>query len=77
MLLGFKIMGDFGATIAIPVVLFVWTAGKLESKYGGAPWLTIVAFVLAGLLTGYIINKKAKKYGQEYEKIGNSEKPKT
>ena len=74
MLMGFRIVGDFGATIAIPVVVFVLIAQKLESKYGGSPWLTVIAFVLAGLLTGYIINKKAKEYGQEYKKLNDFRK---
>jgi hypothetical protein len=74
MSLGFKIVGDFGATIAIPVVVFVVIAQKLEAKYGGAPWFTVSAFILAALLTGYIINKKAKEYGQEYKKLGDSKK---
>ena len=73
-LLAFKIVGDFGASIAIPVVVSVLIAQKLESKYGGSPWLTVIAFVLAGLLTGYIINKKAKEYGEEYKKLNASEK---
>lgn len=74
MLMGFRIVGDFGATIAIPVVVFVLIAQKLEGKYGGGPWPTITAFILAGLLTGYIINKKAKEYGQEYKKLNDSQK---
>lgn len=76
MLMGFKIVGDFGATIAIPVVVFVLIAQKLEAKYGGGPWLTITAFILSALLTGYIIRKKAIEYGQEYKKLVDSEKQK-
>lgn len=73
-LLGFKIVGDFGATIALPVVLFVVIAQKLEGKYGGAPWLTVIGFILAAGLTAKLIVKKAKAYGQEYQKL---EKDKT
>lgn len=74
MLMGFRIVGDFGATIAIPVILFVFIAQKLEAKYGGAPWFTVIAFILSGLLTGYIINKKAKEYGREYHKLNEDKK---
>ena len=74
MLMGFRIVGDFGATIAIPVVVSVLVAQKLESKYGGAPLITIIGFILAGLLTGYIVNKKAKEYGQEYKKLSDLKK---
>jgi len=70
-LLGFKIVGDFGATIALPVVLFVIIAQKLEGKYGGAPWLTIGAFALAAGLTTKLIIKKAKAYDKEYKKLNH------
>ena len=77
MLLGSKIIGDFGATIAVPVVLFVLIAQWLEGKYGGAPYITIVAFVCAALLTVKIIIKRAKEYGKQYEAINNLNKEKT
>ncbi|OGH60115.1 MAG: hypothetical protein A2725_00505 [Candidatus Magasanikbacteria bacterium RIFCSPHIGHO2_01_FULL_33_34] len=70
-LLGFKIVGDFGAIIAIPVVVFVLIAQWLEGKYGGSPYITITAFVFASVLTAYMIKKKAKEYGAEYEKLNN------
>ncbi len=72
MILGLKIVGDFGATIAVPVVLFVLFGQWLEKKYGFAPWPTVIAFVLAAVLSGYMIYKKAKQYNQEYYNI---EKP--
>ncbi|MDP2685445.1 MAG: AtpZ/AtpI family protein [bacterium] len=71
MLLGFKITGDFGATIAVPVVLFVVIAQWLEGKYGHGPWLTIIAFLLATLVTAKMIIKKAKQYGEEYQALGD------
>ncbi len=69
MLLGLKIVGDFGATIAIPVVAFVLIAQWLEGKYGYGSWLTVVAFILAAALTTKMIVKKAKEYGKQYQKI--------
>jgi len=71
-MLAFRIIGDFGAIIAVPVILFVLVAQWVEGKYGGEPWLTILAFVLAGLLTAKMIIKKAKEYGKKYEEIGKS-----
>lgn len=62
-------MGDFGVTIAIPVVLFVYCAQYLRETYNIGAWLTVVAFVLAAVLSGYTIWKKAKKYGKEYNDI--------
>lgn len=75
-LLGFKIVGDFGVSIAVPVVVFVLLAQYLEGRFGGAPYITIIAFVCAALLTAKIIRKKAKEYGKEYEAIGKLEQGK-
>lgn len=74
MLLGFKIVGDFGATIAVPVVLFVWIAQRLEGKYGGEPWLTLIAFILSAGITIKLIVKKAKEYDREYKKLNELKK---
>ncbi len=68
-MLGMQIIGDFGATIAIPVVLFVLIGQWLEGKYGHAPWFTVGAFVLAALLSGKMIYTKAKEYGRKYQEI--------
>lgn len=67
MLLGLRIAGDFGATIAVPIVIFVIIGQWLEGRYGHAPWFTISAFVLSAVLSGISIYKKAKKYGEEYK----------
>ncbi len=68
-LFAFKIIGDFGASIAIPVVVLVLIGQYFDKKYETSPWLTILAFVLAALISGSIIYKKAKKYGEEYKKL--------
>lgn len=64
-----KIVGDFGASIAVPVVLFVLFGQYLDDKYGRGPLFTVIGFVLAALISARIIYKKAKKYGQEYQKM--------
>lgn len=69
MLLGFRITGDFGATIAVPIVVFVIIGQWLDGKYDKSPWFTILAFVLAALLSGRLIYKKAKEYGKEYKDL--------
>ncbi|OGH71384.1 MAG: hypothetical protein A2921_04630 [Candidatus Magasanikbacteria bacterium RIFCSPLOWO2_01_FULL_43_20b] len=68
-LLGLRIAGDFGATIAAPVIIFVLVGQWLDGKYDKAPWLTVVSFLLAALLSGRMIYKKAKKYGKQFQEI--------
>ncbi|MFA7315167.1 MAG: AtpZ/AtpI family protein [Candidatus Magasanikbacteria bacterium] len=68
-MLGLRIVGDFGAIIAVPIIVFVFIGQWLEGKYGHAPWFTISAFVLAAFLSGKMIYKKAKQYGEEYKKL--------
>lgn len=68
-LLAMRIVGDFGASLAVPVVLFVLVGQWLDEKYHKSPWFTIAAFVLAAAISGKIIYQKAKKYGEEYQKL--------
>ena len=66
----FRIMGDFGASIAIPVVILVLIGQYLDGRYGKSPLFTILGFVLAALISGRMIYKKARIYGEEYKKLG-------
>lgn len=68
-LFAMRIMGDFGVSIAAPVVIFVLIGQYLDDKYRRSPWFTIAGFVLAAALSGIMIYRKAKKYGQEYERL--------
>jgi len=68
-LFALRIIGDFGATIAVPVVIFVLIGQWLDDKYDKSPWFTVGAFVLAAVLSGKMIYKKAKRYGKEYQDI--------
>lgn len=69
MILGLKIAGDFGVSIAVPIILFVLIGQWLDGKYDKSPWFTILGFVLATLISAKIIYKKAKKYGKEYQNL--------
>lgn len=68
-LLGLKIAGDFGATIATPVVVLVMLGQWLDLKYQKTPWFTILGFILSALISAKLIYKKAKKYGEDYKKL--------
>jgi len=69
---GLRIVGDFGASIAIPVVVLVWLAQRLEAKFGHAPYLTITAFVLAAVFSGWSVYRQAKAYAVEYQKLNET-----
>lgn len=68
-LFALRIAGDFGVSIAAPVVIFAWVGQYMDEKYGTRPWLLILGFVLAALLSGIMIYRKAKKYGDIYKKM--------
>ena len=69
MLLGLRIAGDFGATIAVPLVVFVMIGQWLDHRYNVSPSATIAAFALSALASGRMIYKKAKTYGKLYENL--------
>ncbi|MEK7064880.1 MAG: AtpZ/AtpI family protein [Patescibacteria group bacterium] len=66
-----RIIGDFGASIAVPVVVFVLIGQWLDGKYDKSPWFTVLAFATAAVLSGKMIYKKAKRYGDEYQNLDN------
>ena len=66
-----RIVGNFGATIAVPVVLSVLLGQYLDGKYNKSPLFMISGFVVAAVLSGMSIYKKAKRYGSEYQKMTN------
>ncbi len=64
-----RIMGDFGATIAVPAVLGALIGTWLDEKYQKYPLFTVVCLIVAFLATIKIIRKKAQRYGDEYNKL--------
>ncbi|HSR88987.1 MAG TPA: AtpZ/AtpI family protein [Candidatus Udaeobacter sp.] len=76
-LFAFKMLGDFGASIAIPVVVFVLIGQYIDEKYSKSPLFTILGFVLAALSSAKIIYRKAKIYGEEYKKMNDAGKKQT
>lgn len=72
-LLGIKIMGDFGAAIAIPVVALVLVGKWLQTKYGFAPFGIIGGFLIAATVSIITIRKKVKWYSTEYNSLKTPE----
>lgn len=68
-LFAFKIIGDFGATIAVPVVIFAIIGQKLDETWHTRPLMLIVFMALSAILSGYLIYKKAKIYGKEFQDL--------
>lgn len=64
-----RIVGDFGASLAVPVVVLVYLGHYLDQRYHLNSWFTILGFVLAALISGKIIYQKSKKYGEDYQRM--------
>lgn len=68
-LFALRIAGDFGATIAVPVVIFAVIGQYFDKKYSSEPLFLVGGFVLAFILSSLSIYRKAKKYGNIYQKL--------
>lgn len=68
-LFALRIVGDFGASIAIPVVVLVLIGQYIDHRFNWYPYTTIVSFIFAALISGKIIYQKAKKYGDQYQEM--------
>ena len=69
MMLGLRIIGDFGATIAVPVVLLSLLGKWMDAKYGTKPYFLIAGFAVAATVSSIMIVRKAKAYGKMYQDI--------
>ena len=76
-LFALRTIGDFGATIAVPVIILVLIGQYFDERLGLTPWFTILGFVLAALISGKIIHRKAKEYGKWYQSLVDNEAKKT
>ena len=68
-LFGLRIVGDFGVTIALPVVLFAWLGKTLDARWGTKPTFLLVGFLLAALISAVSVYRKTKRYGKEYQSM--------
>jgi F0F1-type ATP synthase assembly protein I len=68
-LLAMKIVLDFGATIAVPAIIFTLIGQYLDEKYGKYPLFVVLCLINAFLITAKIVITKAKAYGKIYQNI--------
>jgi len=68
-LFALKIAGDFGVTIAVPVVILAIIGQKIDSHYGTRPLFLILGMALAATITAWMIYKKTKNYSQEFQDL--------
>ena len=68
-LFALRIVGDFGASIAVPAVLAALVGNWIDEKFSTYPLFVALFLLVAGLLTAKSIMKKAKKYGEEYNQL--------
>ena len=76
-LLGFRIIADFGASIAVPVVVCALLGKWLDQRWGTRPFMLIAGFLVAAGLSALMIRKKAVAYGKEYQALIDKEQKKT
>lgn len=73
LLFALRIVGDFGATIAIPVALAALVGQKLDAVQGTEYRYTIGALLIAAIATAIMVYRKARSYGKEYEALNKKD----
>ena len=64
-----KIVGDFGVSLFAPAVILSLLGNYADEKWNKRPLFLILGLVLAALVSARIIYRKAKNYGEEYQKL--------
>lgn len=70
-MMSLRIVGDFGAVIAVPVVGLVLIGQRLDAHYHSGPWYTTIAFIAAAAISAQLIYRKAKDYGREFQALND------
>jgi len=71
--LAMRIFADFGASIAVPAVLAGLLGKWLDDTRGTGPFWLIACLALALALTAYMVVRKARRYGREYQRMIDQE----
>ncbi len=56
---------DVFISIALPTTLFALGGRSLDRRWGTHPWMTVVGFLLAIFLSGFLVYRKAKRFAHE------------
>lgn len=73
-MLGLRIVGDFSASIAVPVVLAAILGQYLDEKYDKYPLFIFICLIISFVTTAKIIVNKTKRYGKEYKDLNKFKK---
>lgn len=73
-LFALRIVGDFGVSLAIPVIGFALLGRYLDKILDTGHWLLVLGFVLAAIISGLIIYRKAGTYGAEFQSLTSPKK---
>lgn len=68
-MLGFRIIAEFGAVIAVPAVLAAVIGRRLDEANGTGSVLRIALFAVAAACTAVLVYRKARAFAKEYEAI--------
>lgn len=68
-LFALRIMGEFIYVIAVPIVLLAFLGKWVDSKIGTSPKFMILGFFVAAFISGWIIWRRAKELGKEYQDL--------
>lgn len=68
-LFAIRIMGELVWMIAVPVVLLALLGKWLDTRWNTRPWFLILGFVLAAIISGVSVWRRAKELGKEYQDI--------
>lgn len=69
--LALRIFADFSGSIAVPAVLAALLGKWLDQKYHTQPRYLIILLVIAFIFTAVHLQKKAKQYQTDYDRLLN------
>lgn len=68
-MLGFRIIAEFGAAIAVPAVLAAVIGRRLDETFGTRPLLLVASLATAFAATAVTVTRRARDFAKDYEEI--------